>query len=153
MTARRLTAWWAGLSRRERIMVGGLAALLAALALVYGVIQPLHAARARALADIRTYDVLKARLRAAGTLAPAGPPPRIGPAATIVTNAATGFGLTIQTEAVPGGVRATIAEGGYDAVMQWMADLARTSTLAVTQVEMRKGAAPGTVAATVEFRG
>ncbi|HWK35535.1 type II secretion system protein GspM [Sphingomonas sp.] len=148
----RIAAWWSGLSQRERIMVGGLGVVLTGLVLVLGVIQPLHAARTRALADIRTYDMLKARVAAAGALGPSGPPPRTGPPVTIITNAATGFGLTIQTEAVLGGIRATVSEGSYDAVMNWLADIARNSSLSVTRVDLGKGGTPGTVGATVEFR-
>lgn len=150
----RLTAWWAGLTRREQVMVGGLCIVLAALVLVFGVVKPLQAARAQALADIRTYDTLKARVRAAGTLGTApGPAPRTGAPADVVTASANSFNLTAQTEPTPGGVRATIAEGGYDAVMNWLADIARTSSLSVTRVDIRKRPAPGMVSATVEFRG
>jgi general secretion pathway protein M len=150
----RLTAWWAGLTRRERIMVGGLGIVLAALVLIFGVVKPLQAARAQALADIRTYDTLKARIRAVGALSTTpGPAPRTGAPADVVTAAANSFNLTVQTQPVSGGVRATIAEGGYDAVMNWLADLARTSNLSVTRVDIRKRPAPGMVSATVEFRG
>ncbi|MGK6318197.1 type II secretion system protein M [Sphingomonas sp. DT-204] len=152
--AARLAGWWAGLSRRERIMVGGLGIVLALLVLIYGVVKPLQAARAQALADIRTYDTLKARIRAAGALnSNPGPPPRIGPPANVVTASANSFNLTAQIEPMPGGVRATVAEGGYDAVMNWLADIARTSNLSVTRVDIRKRPAPGMVSATVEFRG
>lgn len=150
----RLTGWWAGLTRRERIMVGGLGIVLALLVLVYGVVKPLQAARAQALADIRTYDTLKARIRTAGALGiTPGPAPRIGAPAEVVTASANGFNLTVQAQPMSGGVRATIAEGGYDAVMNWLADIARTSNLAVTRVDIRKRPAPGMVSATVEFRG
>jgi general secretion pathway protein M len=53
---------------RERMMLGVLGALLLAAVLVFGVIKPLQSARAEALADIRTYETLTARIRAAGTL-------------------------------------------------------------------------------------
>ena len=148
----RAGAWWNGLSPRERVLVGTLGALLALAVLVYGVVKPLQAIRADALADIRTYETLNARVRAAGTLGQAGPPPRTGPAASVVTASASTVGLTVTAEAVPGGVRASVNDAGYDAVLGWLADLGRTSSLSVTRVDLRKTATPGRVNAIVEFR-
>lgn len=149
----RARSWWDALSARERVLVGVLGTLLALAILVCGIVRPLQAARADALADIRTYETLNARIRAAGTLAPAGPPPRTGPAADIVAQSAGGFGLTVRTEPVAGGVRVTVADASYDAVVNWMADVARTSGLVATRVDVVRGAAPGRVRATVEYRG
>jgi general secretion pathway protein M len=70
-----------------------------------------------------------------------------------VTSSASALGLTVAVQPVAGGVRVTIAQGSYDAVMNWLADLARTSTLAATSVDLQRGGAPGQVTATVEFRG
>ena len=87
----RLSDWWHGLTRREQLLVGTLGVLLAVAILVYGVIKPLQASRAQSLADIRTYETLNARINAAGTLgAPAGPPPRTGAPADILTQSAQG---------------------------------------------------------------
>jgi len=144
--------WWNGLSPRERVLVGTLGVLLAIAVVVYGVVKPLQAIRADALADIRTYETLNARIRAAGTLGQAGPPPRTGPAPAIVTASASSVGLTVTTEATPGGVRASATDAGYDAVLAWLADLARTSGLSVTRVDLQRGSAPGRVNAVVEFR-
>lgn len=149
----RVATWWDGLSARERILVGTLGALLAAAVLVYGVIRPLQAMRAAALADIRTYETLNARIRAADGLGPrSGPPPRTGTAADIVTQSAGTFGLQVQVEAVPGGVRATVPEASYDSVMNWMADVARTSSLTAARVDLQRRPAPGRVFASVEYR-
>lgn len=145
--------WWDGLSPRERILVGTLGVLLAIAVLVYGVIRPLQAARAEALADIRTYETLNARIRAAGTLGPSTlPPQRSGAPQDILTQSAAAFGLVIQVETVPGGVRATVADAPYDAVVNWMADVARTSSLAATRVDLQRRDAPGRVFASVEYR-
>ncbi len=148
----RFDAWWAGLSRRERWLVGGLMTLLAALVLIFLVIKPLQAARAQALADIRTYETLNARIRAAGTLAPAGGTlRRQGPPLEVAQNSATSFGLTATAEPVTGGVRVAIADGTYDSVLAWLADLAATSNLRTRQVSIRPGAASGRVTATVDL--
>ncbi len=149
----RATAWWETLSPRERILVGTLGALLALAILVYGVVKPLQDARAQALSDIRTYETLSARIRAAEALGPSGPPPRTGAPDVIVTSSASAMGLTATVQPTPGGVRATIAGASYDAIVNWLADLARTSALTATRVEFRAAPVSGQVVATVEFTG
>lgn len=150
----RLRLWWAGLTPRERVLVGTLGALLAIAVLVYGVVKPIQASRAESLADIRTYETLMARVNAAPALGPAtGPAPRTGGAGDILTQSAQGFGLQVMVEATPTGVRATVADAPYDAVVNWMADVARTSSLAATRVDLRKAATPGRVVALIEYRG
>jgi general secretion pathway protein M len=150
----RFSAWWDGLSRRERVLVGTLGALLGIVVLVYGVVKPLQAMRAQAYADIRTYETLNARLRVAGSLAPrTGPAPRSGAPADVVTQAASAYGLQVQAAPTGAGVRVTIVDASYDAVVNWMADVARTTSLAATRVQVTRGSAPGRVAAVVEYRG
>jgi general secretion pathway protein M len=148
----RFDLWWSGLSRRERILVGVAAALLAGVVLVYGVIKPIQSARAAAIADIRTYETLNARILAAGRLGPATAR-RSGPAADVATGAGTSFGLVVTAEPIPGGVRASIADASYDSVMAWLADLSATSALGVARVEIVRRPAPGRVSATVDFTG
>lgn len=148
----RLTDWWAGLTRRERVLVGTLGVLLALAILVFGIVKPLQASRAGSLADIRTYETLTARIRAAPALGPpAGPPPRSGAPADILTQSAQGYALQPQLEATPNGVRATLAEAGYDSVVNWMADVARTSSLRATRVDIRRLIQPGRVSAQIDY--
>ncbi len=149
----RLSGWWGGLSDREKWLVGTLGILLALVVLVYGIIKPLQAERAQAIADIRTFETLNARIRAAGTLGPSGPPPRTGPVESVVGQSASAQGLVAQIEGMPGGARATIADASYDAVINWMADIARTSSVSVRSVDIRRAATPGRVSATIEFGG
>lgn len=147
----RFDRWWSGLSRRERVLVGTLAALLVLLVAVYGVVKPIQAARADARADIRQFETLNARIRAAGTLPPAQPLAAGPPDATIAAAAARA-GLAVQTvPLVAGGYRITVSDGGYDGVIRWIDEVARTTTLGVRQVSIVRGAAPGRVSATVEF--
>ena len=153
VTVVRVRSWWDTLSHRERVLVGTLGALLAIVVLVYGVVKPLQAARAQAIADIRTYDTLNARIRAAGVLGPAGPPPRTGAADAVLTASAQGAGVPITVQPVAGGARASVSAASYDALMTWLADLARTSTLTVTRVDVARTATPGQVTAIVEVRG
>lgn len=149
----RLTNWWAGLSSRERWLVSGLGVLVVLAALVYGVVKPLQAARATAIADIRTYETLNARIRAVGSLGPSSaPPPRTGPPEQLVITSAQGFGFAVQVQPQPGGATATVAEAGYDAVLNWLGDIARTTNLSVTRLDIQKRPGAGLVSATVEFR-
>ncbi len=149
----RIAAWWSTLSTRERWLVGGLGAILGALVLVFAVVKPLQAARAEALADIRTYETLTARVRAAGVLVQgAKPQVREGAPADAAQAAARDAGITAMV--TPGGgagLTAQVAEAPYEAVVGWIADVERTTVLRARRVELRKGGAPGRVSATVEF--
>lgn len=149
----RFDIWWSTLSRRERILVGSLSALLAALILIYGVIKPLQSARADALADIRTYETLNARILAAGTLSATPAPRRRGAPLQIAATSAAALGLTATPEAIAGGVRVTVTDANYDTLMSWLADLVATSDLRATRVAIQRGNAPGRVSATVELAG
>lgn len=147
----RFDTWWSGLSRREQLMVAGLGIVLALLVLIYGVVKPLQAARADALADIRTYETLTARIRAAGTLTTARPARRQGPPAQVASSSATTFGLVAAPEAIPGGVRVTLSDASYDSLMAWLADLGATSDLRVRRIAIQKRPAPGRVSASVDL--
>ncbi len=147
----RFDSWWGGLSRREQVMVAGLGVLLGAAILVFGVIKPLQAARADALADIRTYETLSARVRAAGTLTATRAPRRQGPPAQVVSSAATSFGLAVAPETIPGGVRVTIADASYDSLLAWLADISGSSDLRVRRLSIQRRPSPGRVSASVDF--
>ncbi|WP_033921349.1 type II secretion system protein GspM [Sphingomonas sp. 37zxx] len=146
----RLDSWWSGLTQRERILVAVLGALLAGVVLVYGVVKPIQAARAQAQADIRTYETLNARIRAAGTLTPGGTR-REGPPEAIVTGAAEGFGLVPTVTPIEGGVRAVVTDASYDNVVGWIAEVSRSSALGVVRTDIVRRPTPGHVTATVEF--
>lgn len=148
----RFDSWWSGLAKRERVLVASLASLLTALVLIFGIIKPIQSARAQAIADIRTYETLNARILAAGTLAPAAPR-RAGPALTVAGTSAASFGLQVTPEAIPGGVRVTIANGSYDSLMAWLADLSVSSDLRVRRVSIQRRPEPGRVSARVDLAG
>lgn len=150
---RRAESWWGGLSTRERWLVGTLGGLLAALILVFGIVKPLQAARAEALADIRTYETLTARVRAAGVLvAPAQRPQlRAEPPAQAVEAIAREAGLTATVAPGGAGLTAQVAQAPYEAVIGWIATVERSTPLRVRRVELVKGGAPGRVNASVEF--
>ena len=149
----KIAGWWSGLSPRERWMVGTLGAILAALILVFLVVKPLQAARAEALADIRTYETMTARVRAAGVLVPQGSQPqmRAGAPAEAAQAAAGEAGITAQIAPGGAGVTAQVAEAPYEAVVGWISNVERTTPLRARRVELRKGGAAGRVSASVEF--
>ena len=149
----RIGQWWAGLSPRERWLVGVLGTIVAALILVFGIVKPLQAARAEALADIRTYETLTARVRAAGVLTPQGARPQMreGAPADAAQAAARDAGITVVVTPGGAGLSAQIAEAPYEAVVGWIADVERTTPLRTRRAELRKGGAPGRVSATVAF--
>ncbi|WP_109806432.1 type II secretion system protein M [Sphingosinithalassobacter portus] len=151
-TFARIGTWWDGLSNRERWMVGGLGLFLAALIVIYGIVKPLQAARADAMQQIRTYETLNARIRAAGTLS-ATPPPAIQAGATtdILTASAQRFGIDAAVAQTPEGARVEIVQAKYDDILAWIADLATGSSLNLTRLDMKRGAAPGQVSVTAEF--
>lgn len=148
----RSQAWWGGLSARERLLLGVLGALLAVAVLVFGVVKPLQAARAQAFADIRTYETLSARIRAAGgTLSAAKGPRREGAPAKVASDAATALGLIVTPEPISGGVRVTVPDASYESLVAWIADLAATSDLRVRRLSIQRRPAAGRVSATVEL--
>jgi general secretion pathway protein M len=146
----RFDAWWGGRSKREQVMLGVLGALLLAVVLIFAVIKPLQAARADALADIRTAETYSARLRAAGTLAPSAPK-RTGPPEAMVDASAAASGLVVTVQPFEGGVRATVADANYDSVLNFIADVGATTPLAVRKVSIQRLPAEGHVSAVVEF--
>jgi general secretion pathway protein M len=147
----RFDSWWGTLSSRERVLVSVFGALLALTILIFGVVKPLQAARAQAIADIRTHETLTARIRAAGTLSANPAPRRQGAPQDIATSSAQSFGLTVMPEAMAGGVRVTVADATYESLMAWLADLGATSDLRVSRLDIQRRPAAGHVSATVDL--
>jgi general secretion pathway protein M len=148
----RFDAWWNERSPRERVMLGAMAALFGIAILVFGIIGPLQNARAKALADIRTYETINARLRAAGPLTePRTGPVRTGPPAQVLSVSAASFGLSPRVEAVPGGARAVLTDVPYDSLISWLGDLGATAKLRVRRVSLQRGSSAGHVNATIGF--
>ncbi len=148
----RFDGWWQGLTTRERVLVGTLAALLAGVVLVYGVVKPVQAARAQARADIRQAETLMARIRAAGRLESAPQTIAAGPPQTILTNAAAAQQLQPTIATGGAGLTATLTDAPYPAVVTWLSEVSRTSTIGIERVAMQRGSASGRVNATIEFR-
>lgn len=151
--ADRLRGWWGGLSPRERWLVGTLGALPGLLILVFGIVQPLQTARAQALADIRTYETLTARVRAAGTLVAPGsqPAPRPGAPVEAAQAAARERGVAVTLAPVATGLGGQLTDTAYENLIGWIADVEQTTPLRLRRADLRPGSAPGRVVGNVEF--
>jgi general secretion pathway protein M len=146
-------AWWQARSLREQWLLGILGALLAAWLLAVAVILPIQRARAAAMADIRTYENLTARLRSAGTL---GAPTRVvrasGSPNAILSITASQFGMVAVVNRDPSGLRVNIADAPYDALMRWIAAVEQTSSIRVIRMRLVRRPASGFVAAELMVR-
>ncbi len=148
----RTSRFWQARTGREQAILGLIAALLALWALTSFVIIPVHAARSKAIAEIHSYETLGARLAHAGPIVTGAAAPRRGPPADIVSASAAQFGLSPSV--VPDGamMRVTIAEAPFDAVIDWIAELERSSSLRVVKMRLDRRPASGMVAAQLTVR-
>jgi general secretion pathway protein M len=149
-----LASWWGNRTPRERrllIALGGTALLVL---LVMAIYRPLADARARAVADIRTYEALAAQLRIAGPeLARLRAMDRSA-APALVTRTASGYGLTIgRIEPAGGALRVTLQNADFTQLVQWLVQLETTSTLRVSNIRIERTAAAGIVNAQIALKG
>lgn len=130
----RWAGFWDARSAREQVLLGALAAAGLLALLLVAVVRPLESARARAAADIRTYDMLAMRLRSAGPdigMAQKGPP------AALVSQAAATAGLAVQRIEPEGGrLNVVLADAPFDAVVRFTAEIERTSGLRVSEARI-----------------
>ncbi len=150
---RALADRWHRFSAREQ----GLILLLAVAALVvagyYGAYRPLVSASATARRDLATYRALNARLAAADLTAPVATGRRTGSPAEVVRAAAADIGLGgLRVSGSSDAVQATLADVPFDTLIAWIAEVERSTALRASRVEVRRGADPGLVAASVAFR-
>jgi general secretion pathway protein M len=149
----RAIGWWQARDRREQWLLGLLGGLLAAWLLATMVILPLQRARATALADIRTYESLTARLRSGGPLgAPPASPQVSGSPAAILSNTASQFGIVPVVNSDASGLRVTVGDAPYDGLMRWIAALEQSSPLRVTKIRLARRPASGFVSAELTVR-
>lgn len=149
----RVVGWWQNRSRREQWLLGLLGGLLTLWLVAATVVLPLQRARAAALADIRTYESLTARLRSAGTLG-AGPAPAMasGSPNAILSNSAAQFGLLPVVNSDPAGLRVTVADAPYESLIRWIASVEQTSSLRVIRMRLARRPAGGVVSADLLVR-
>lgn len=145
-----LARWLDARSPRERAMLLALLGV-AAIALFFTLVwQPIDLARKTAIADIRRYDILSARLRVAGPDAARLAAARTGTPSTLVTDSAAKAGLTIQRiEPEGANIGVTFDAVGFDALVGWLAGLERDAGLKVRDIKLERRPDPGIVSAQV----
>ncbi len=145
----RLSAWWLQRTPRERVLVIGMAAVAALYLVMVAAVDPLLAARREAQASIESSEAAMARLAAlpAGATAPAAQPSS-QPAAAILTETATDFGLSIRRIEPEGdGARLTIEDADFSSILRWIDALETEHGLHVMAIEMDRRPEPGVVSA------
>ncbi len=137
--------WWEARSSRERVLLGVLGALLAALVLWVGVIGPIDRARAAAVARLELAANDRGRVAAvASTLAAArrvAPATLSGPLPAVIGKTAEAAGFTLSRIDPQGADRVTIAisSARSPALFAWLADLERQGIL-VERISLRPAA-------------
>ena len=138
--------WWGARTPRERRLLIALAGTAAILLIIAGIYQPLRDARARAVADIHTYEVLSAQLRIAGPeLARLRAIDRTA-SPGIISSSGSAFGLTLaRVEPKDDLVRVTLEDADFTKIIQWLVQLESTTTLRVSNIRVDRQATPGIV--------
>ncbi|WP_448657679.1 type II secretion system protein GspM [Sphingomonas sp. CJ99] len=140
--------WWAGRSTRERQAVSVLAVILAVAVLIFLIIKPLQAARADALADIRLYETLNARMLAAGRLDPTQAQPTLPPD-QLLQQAAGQIGASVA----PSGDQfvLTMTDADYGQLIAQLSTVTGQAGLSVVRADLVRTSSPGRVSGTVEL--
>lgn len=156
-----MSAWWAGLSLRERVILAGGGALLLLVVLWLLVWEPVTERRAATIADIQHYSAelawmeqvagqVKRRAKQTGTgqKTTAG-----GSVLTLLEVSASAAGLRKSIERIQPegtGARLWLEETAADALLAWLGELEQRHGLQVTQLAVDAGASPGMVSARVK---
>lgn len=134
--------WWDGRSAREQLMLGALAAVALLALLLVLVAKPLASERAKAVADIRSYDMVALRLRAAGPSIGGGV--RRGPPASLVSQSAAAAGLTVQRIG-PEGARLSVVFGdsAFENILRFVSDLETNTGLRISEARIERSSNGG----------
>jgi general secretion pathway protein M len=157
---RKLEAWLAGLSARERQMVtwGGLAA--AVLVFLGAIVLPLYtvAARLETRVEQKREDLVWMR-GVAGELRAAGPAGAAGSGQSLIVivdqtarTAGLGSAVTGTQPSGTGGVRVRLEGASFDTVVGWLASLEQQHGLRIESATIDRGAQSGIVNASVILR-
>lgn len=145
-----VAARWSNFAPRERVLMLLFAAIALAGALYYLAVVPLRALRAEARAEIAEYGGLAARLAAIDPerLETAPAEQREGTAAGIAAAAASDIGITLtRSDPVGDGVRVQLAAVAYPLLLEWLADIERTSPLRAARIRIMRTPMAGQVRA------
>ncbi len=144
----RARAFRDGRSGRERALLSGLASVLVLCLVFTVVLRPLINARETARGEIRLYDSLAVRLRAAGPdlRVPATGAARPATVQAIVTTTAGESALQIRQIEQEGPVTHVVLEAvDFTRLVQWLDRLERDSGLTVASARIERQIAPGVV--------
>jgi general secretion pathway protein M len=157
---RKVEAWLAGLSERERRMVtwGGLAA--AVLLFLGAIVLPLYAAAGRVERRVeQKQQDLEWMRSVAGELRAAGPAGATGSGQSLIVivdqsarTAGLSSALTGTQPSGTGGVRVRLEGASFDTVVAWLASLEQQYGLRIESATIDRGALSGIVNASVILR-
>lgn len=146
-------AWWSARSLREQWLFGTLSVVAGLWLIVTMAVQPMLAARAQALNDIRTFESLNARLRAAGPIGAAPVQVQIGGSpATILSTTGAQFGLVPVVTGEGAALHVTVADAPYESVLRWISAFEGSSSLRVTKLRLDRRPTSGFVVAELAVR-
>jgi len=141
-------AWWNARSGRAQWLIGITLGLLIVWLLVSAIVLPIQRTRAAALADIRTYESLSARIRNAGGLGDRPAQPEAGGSPTAILSAtAAQYGIVPVVNGEAAGLRVTVADAPYDGLIRWIAAVEQSSRLRIMKMRLTRGTASGLVSA------
>ncbi|QDA36476.1 type II secretion system protein M [Paracoccus liaowanqingii] len=145
-----LPRWLSERTPRERWLLGIGAAVLLVWVAVTLIWQPVQSRRHAASQQIALYDrALVALQMGSVPAAPAGPVDARALNA-IVTEAASGFDLTIRRLEPEGErIRVTVDDAAFQTLVLWLEAMARDSALRATELDLSRRPAPGVVNATM----
>ncbi len=137
------SAWMAGRSRREQILLAVLGGFLVVALLWLAILRPLLDARAAAIGRIAAYETVMVRVRTAGPLGPSAQP-LTGPLASAIPTQAATFGVIPTVTADGDAAEVTVADARYDSVVPWLAGL-EAAGATLSSVRIDRGSQPGVV--------
>ena len=140
--------WWEARAPREQALLLCLAAVLIVAAAIGGFVKPLQTVRAEARSDIRLYDSLSVRLRAAGPDLDAQTTraARTGSVQAIVSTTAGELALEIRQIEQRGAVtNVTLDTVDFTRLMRWLERLDREAGITVSSARIERQTLPGAV--------
>lgn len=140
-------SWWSERQPRERLLLCGLAVLLALAVIINGIARPLIEVRREARAEIALFDALEVRLRAAGpNLRPPTSTIAGGSLQTVATMTAAEAALPIREIAEQGETTVVAFDSvNFVALMTWIDRLEREQGVMAQSAEIERQTAPGIV--------
>ena len=157
---RKVAAWLAGLSERERRMVTWGALGAAVLIFLGGIVLPLYATAGRIERRVeQKQQDLEWMRSVAGELGAAGPAGAAGSGQSLIVivdesarTAGLGSALTGTQPSGTGGVRVRLEGAAFDTVVAWLASLEQQYGLRIESATIDRGAQSGIVNASVILR-